>query len=158
MSDTPRTDAEANGGNHMGVLMGNGLRDALVQAEFARQLERELTEAAAENTRIRAALASSKDPCVYCQLPKDEMTKCRSGFPGCARADDLIGCPELGASFHAEELQQKLTEARTRIKELVDIGGALAAQIEVEAIGAPGSVRRVREWQETVKRCLEGVE
>lgn len=57
-----------------------------------------------------------------------------------------------------EPLANELKEARTRIKELADIGGALAAQIEVEAIGAPGSVRRVREWQETVKRCLEGVE
>ena len=56
------------------------------------------------------------------------------------------------------QLERELNEARTRIKELADIGGALAAQIEVEAIGAPGSVRRVREWQETVKRCLEWVE
>ena len=50
MSDTPRTDAEANGGNSMGVLMGNGLRYALVQSEFARQLERELN---ASNQRIK---------------------------------------------------------------------------------------------------------
>ena len=42
MVETPRTDAEVNGGNSMGVLMGNGLRDALIKSDFARQLEREL--------------------------------------------------------------------------------------------------------------------
>lgn len=75
-------------------------------------LMRELNEATAENTRLRAALASSKDPCVYCQLPKDEMAKCRSGFPGCARADDLMGCPELGASLEADRLESELANAR----------------------------------------------
>ena len=94
MSDTPRTDAEANGGNPMGVLMGNGLRDALVQAEFARQLERELTE------------------------------------------------------------------ARTRIKELADIGGALADNVGCGCYdgGCKTCRRPVKDWQETVKRCLEGIE
>jgi hypothetical protein len=48
-----------------------------------------------ENTVIRAALATSKDPCVYCQLPAAEMAKCRAGFPGCARMDDISGCPEF---------------------------------------------------------------
>ena len=67
------------------------------------------------------------------------------------------GFPVVDPVF-ARQLERELTEARTRIKELADIGGTLAAQIEVEAIGAPGSVRRVREWQETVKRCLDGVE
>ena len=76
----------------MGVLMGNGLRHALVQSDFACQLERELTE------------------------------------------------------------------ARTRIKELADIGGQLAEHIEAESINEPGSGRRVRDWNETVKRCLEGIE
>lgn len=66
--------------------------------------------------------------------------------------------PYTDLAIFARQLERELNEARTRIKELADIGGALAAQIEVEAIDAPGSVRRVREWQETVKRCLEGIE
>lgn len=41
VGDTPRTDAEANDQYSM-VLTGNGLRRALVQSDFARQLEREL--------------------------------------------------------------------------------------------------------------------
>ena len=112
MSDTPRTDAAANGRNPFGTLIGDNLRNALVPSDFARQLERELTESTAENTRLRAALASSKDPCPYCQLPKDEMVKCRSGFPGCARADDLMGCPELGATLEVERLERELNEAK----------------------------------------------
>ena len=54
VSETPRTDAEVNGGNSMGVLMGNGLRYALIQSDFARQLERELQEA---QERIRLLIA-----------------------------------------------------------------------------------------------------
>ena len=54
VSETPRTDAEVNGGNSMGVLMGNGLRYALIQSDFARQLERELQEA---QERIRLFIA-----------------------------------------------------------------------------------------------------
>ena len=66
----------------------------------------------AENTRIRAALANSKSPCVYCSLPADEWAKCPSGFPGCDRADDAMGCPELGASLENAELRAALAEAR----------------------------------------------
>lgn len=50
-----------------------------------------------ENTRLRAALANSELPCVYCTLSKEDWNKCRSGFPGCGRADDAMGCPELCA-------------------------------------------------------------
>lgn len=45
MSDTPRSDAEANGKNPFGTLMGDNLRNALVPSDFARQLERELAAA-----------------------------------------------------------------------------------------------------------------
>lgn len=64
------------------------------------------------------------------------------------------------AEFHkfACQLERELTEARTRIKELADIGGALADHIEAESINEPGSGRRLRDWNETVKRCLEGIE
>ena len=53
MVETPRTDAEANEQYSM-VLTGNGLRRALVQSDFARQLERELQEA---QERIRLLIA-----------------------------------------------------------------------------------------------------
>lgn len=70
--------------------------------------EAELVAARAENERLRAALANSELPCVYCSLPAEEFSRCPSGFPGCARADDAVGCPMLGADL----------AARARIKEL----------------------------------------
>lgn len=72
-----------------------------------------------ENTRLRAALANSKDPCVYCQLPKEEMAKCAFGFPGCGRADDMTGCPEFGASLSEYNLRaenQHLKESIMKAK------------------------------------------
>ena len=71
----------------------------------------ELQSLTEENTRLRAALANSPGACHYCQLPKDEWSKCKSVFPGCARADDAIGCPEFGAQMeygHLRDLCCKL--------------------------------------------------
>ncbi len=68
--------------------------------------------AEAENTLLRAALAHSDQPCAYCSLPADELAKCTSGFPGCGRADDALGCPELGARMRVDELEAKLAMVR----------------------------------------------
>jgi hypothetical protein len=81
------------------------ISELMMARNHARQ---EIADLTAENTRIRAALAQSKDACVYCQLPADEMAKCSSGFPGCARADDLTGCPEFGAAMRAMDLEAAL--------------------------------------------------
>lgn len=43
-----------------------------------------------ENDFLRRMVAESDLPCVYCQLPKADMARCASGFPGCARGDDMI--------------------------------------------------------------------
>ena len=76
MSDTPRTDAEANGGNSMGVLMGNGLRYALVQSEFARQLERELNAA---NERIKRLEEAGNDLAWwFCQKEESQLSSMQS--------------------------------------------------------------------------------
>ena len=47
MSDTPRTDEQINGKPYtrFAIMAGDSLRDATVQSEFARTLERELNEA-----------------------------------------------------------------------------------------------------------------
>lgn len=63
-----------------------------------------------ENTRLRAALAVSKSPCVYCSLPAEEWGKCESGFPGCPRADDASGCPELGAMMELEDMKRDILD------------------------------------------------
>lgn len=47
-----------------------------------------------ENDKLRFILADSNLPCIYCELSKSEMLKCRSGFPGCGRADDLMIMPD----------------------------------------------------------------
>lgn len=60
-----------------------------------------------------------------------------------------------------EPLANALTEARTRIKELADIGGALADHLDLddcECSDCQHLSRPVKDWQETVKRCLEGIE
>ena len=57
--------------------------------------EREREEARKENDFMRLRLAESDKACVYCDLPKTEMGACAHGFPGCARADDLLHCDEL---------------------------------------------------------------
>lgn len=86
-----------------------------------------------ENTHFRASLAMSKDPCVYCQLPAEEMSKCRSGFPGCGRMDDKMGCPEFGASMLTDDLKAQLaTAVRERDEEakLADRFYAVASTLD----------------------------
>lgn len=78
------------------------LTAALASEREARQ------KAEAENTRLRAALAQSDQPCAYCSLPADEWAKCASGFPGCDRADDAMGCPELGAALERDTLRARV--------------------------------------------------
>ena len=64
----------------------------------------------AENTRLRAALALSDRPCAYCTLPADKWSECKHGFPGCDRADDAMGCPELGAAMERDALRERVKE------------------------------------------------
>lgn len=84
----------------------------------ATDLESQLAASQDENTRLRAALAVSKSPCVYCQLPKEEMAKCKSGFPGCARMDDLTGCPEFGSSLNEAHLREALDASQAECERL----------------------------------------
>lgn len=77
----------------------------------------------AENSRLRAALAMSDQPCAYCTLPADEVAKCASGFPGCARADDMVGCPELGACKERDDALAVLGEAYIAVGSMLsDLG------------------------------------
>lgn len=88
-------------------------------------LMRKRAEAAeAENTRLRAALAQSELACVYCTLPSDEWAKCKSGFPGCARADDALGCPELGASMALSTMKAECDEVVKALRVVHDWANA----------------------------------
>lgn len=70
-----------------------------------------------ENDRLRAALAQSDQPCAYCSLPRDEWEKCQHGFPGCSRADDAMGCPELGARMEADALRKRVEELEGALRQ-----------------------------------------
>ena len=59
-----------------------------------------------ENTILRGLLAKSDKPCVYCGLT--EIGKCPHGFPGCARADDIM-CAD-------DEVMQRLLAENRRLK------------------------------------------
>ena len=53
-------------------------------------LMQEWDAALKENSQLRLVLATSNAKCAYCGLPAEEMAKCASGFPGCARGDDML--------------------------------------------------------------------
>ena len=70
-----------------------------------------------ENERLRAALAQSDQPCAYCSLLRGYWVKCDSGFPGCGRVDDAMGCPELGARLEVDRLKEILNKIRLALAE-----------------------------------------
>lgn len=73
-ADTPRTDEQINGKpcTRFALLVGDPLRDALVPAEFARELER-------ENVRLRQIIANAKT-CADHILRRDVMETDSSDF------------------------------------------------------------------------------
>jgi hypothetical protein len=64
----------------------------------------ELERLRKENDILRGIVAYSELPCVHCRLSKDDMSRCQFGFPGCARADDMLcaDMTELGWMFPEE--------------------------------------------------------
>lgn len=90
-----------------------------------------------ENNLLRSALSHSKDPCIYCGLAADQLAQCCSGFPGCDRADDMINCPELGASLalkdaylRIEKLEALLHDASEFLDNYSDVIDGLDGQPE----------------------------
>lgn len=65
-------------------------------------LAAELEELRKENDTLRGLLANSKADCAYCGLKSAEMAKCKRGFPGCARADDMMAAPQVDAATELE--------------------------------------------------------
>ena len=72
-----------------------------------------------ENTRLRGLLAWGTDPCIYCGLSRGDMYKCASGFPGCARSDDMMCSPDAEARF--AEVERRTAEERARQVRLRDL-------------------------------------
>ena len=83
--------------DHMGssgALYGHAAKavdaalEVLVNTTFP--FESEIIKLRKENDKLRALLARDSGDCIYCGLPKADMIKCESGFPGCARVDDMM--------------------------------------------------------------------
>jgi hypothetical protein len=56
--------------------------------------QQELERIRKENDYLRGVVAYSGLPCIHCGLEKDDMHRCQHGFPGCARADDML-CADI---------------------------------------------------------------
>lgn len=101
------------------IALHNAFPAILARLEAA---EREREEARKENDFMRLRLAESDKACVYCALPKGEMGACASGFPGCARADDLFHCDEL-TRRDAQQRREGAAEAYEEMrKQAVEVG------------------------------------
>jgi hypothetical protein len=89
------------------------------------QEQGELDRLRKENEIMRGLIADSNMECIYCGLPKAEMAKCPSGFPGCGRGDDIL-------------LTVSVREILERNRMLSDIAlSAVALKLNIEHGGKP---------------------
>jgi hypothetical protein len=70
-----------------------------------------------ENNILRGLLGKSSEPCVHCGLL--DMSLCVSGFPGCARADDIL-CGEEAAWGVQRVLMENLKKRVSELQEELD--------------------------------------
>jgi hypothetical protein len=81
-----------------------------------------------ENDYLRGVVGNGNYACVYCGLSREDMAKCPSGFPGCARADDILCAPPCAGCIRLAEVRREtLAKARDWLQEN---NGALAAYAE----------------------------
>lgn len=100
----PRTTALVDQVTARAPKTGLTMRDFLDIGILAAQLEREqsalkseIERLTRENESLRGLLGNSAKDCPYCGLPALAQAKCKSGFPGCARADDQMLSPHYEA-------------------------------------------------------------
>jgi hypothetical protein len=82
----------------------------------------EVNRLEAENENLRGLLAKGLGACVYCQLPAEDISKCQSGFPGCARMDDIVCAKETEIEVRwmnqNAQLIKEIGEARSSLQVL----------------------------------------
>jgi len=126
------------------------------------QLSDRLAEIAtlrAENSTIKSVLSLVPGKCIYCGL--EDWSKCPSGFPGCARADDML-CGE-------DEASRRLIAERDTLRAALDKYGdgqdwiQRAMQAEIERDSLRELVLDVYkrgmvwpEWDERARKALKG--
>lgn len=93
---------------------------------MSERVERPSTELQAENDLLRAIVANSDEPCVYCHLSRADWGKCAQGFPGCDRADDAMLDPGL---------MEEATQRDNRVSELRGAAKALIDAVQFDAVG-----------------------
>ena len=74
-----------------------------------------------ENNLLRSVLSHSKDPCIYCGLAADRLAQSCFGFPGYDRADDMINCPELGASLALKDADLRIEKLEAALREIHEV-------------------------------------
>lgn len=103
-----------------------------------------------ENNALRAALAQSELPCVYCSKPRTDWVKCDLGFPGCSRADDASGCPALDEAAHVGELRELLKRSYPSV--------LFHYMVFLEDGNAGPQMRRVRKLVKAIDKTLPGAQ
>jgi hypothetical protein len=99
-------------------------------AEFSELAKKQLTDLKRENDHMRATLANGPGPCEYCDLTRAEWSKCAMGFPGCARGDDAVLCPHVGAGMDETRLRAALEHIASG-----ELGVNLCVKLAKEALG-----------------------
>lgn len=90
------------------------------QVTVTKALQEKCMELTDENDKLRGLLAKGKGDCVYCQLPADQIAKCKSGFPGCARMDDIVNVVNTEVQNRQEERILDLLVERSRLQATID--------------------------------------
>ena len=92
----------------------------------ADRLKKKLAEAERENMALRGVVANAAIPCVYCG--KENMAECPRGFPGCARADDML-CGEEAFGEEMKRLREKLAAVNRLRQSETDRADAAEAKL-----------------------------
>ena len=87
----------------------------------------ELARLRAENDKLRGLLAKGGKDCAYCGLPAEDIARCASGFPGCARMDDIM---QAGVADENKALQEQSETALMDAQALRDGRAELVEALE----------------------------
>lgn len=96
-----------------------------VTKEEEAKLRADAAEARKENDILRGLVAKVVGKCVYCGL--EDKSKCLSGFPGCAWADDVL----VGDDVFVKDLVVRLRKAEACIADWIRWGADKTSEYKV---------------------------
>lgn len=107
-------------------------------------------ELAQENDTLRGLLAKGQADCVYCGLPAADIAKCKSGFPGCSRMDDIVNAAETESEKRLQQANLKLAALRLKMLALWFMHGPDPSQWHpITAQDLPQSGDEVGAWEKS---------